>query len=108
MKKGEVWIVDFPGGKGHEQKGPRPGVILGCANGLAVVAPVTSNLVTAKFSHTFILEPTQNNGLAVPSVVLIFQLASLDHNSFEKQIGWIPNNQREALDQLIKDLMKIA
>ncbi|MFH1247002.1 MAG: type II toxin-antitoxin system PemK/MazF family toxin [Candidatus Micrarchaeota archaeon] len=108
MKKGEVWIVDFPVGKGHEQKGQRPAVILGCANGLSVAVPITSNLALAKFSHTFTLEPTRDNGLAVPSVVLVFQIVALDNESFQKQIGWIPNSQREAIDQLIKDLMKIA
>lgn len=101
-------MVDFFSGEGHEQKGQRPAVILGCANGLAVAAPITSNIVAAKFSHTFTLEPTQDNGLTVPSVVLIFHLASLDQNSFQKQIGWIPSTQREAIDKLIKDLMKIA
>ncbi len=108
MKKGEIWIVDLSDGKGHEQKGQRPAVILGYANGLAVAAPITSNIAAAKFSHTFTLEPTQDNGLTVPSIVLIFQLRAFDQSRFEKQIGWIPNNQREAIDKLIKDLMKIA
>lgn len=100
-------MVDFPG-KGHEQSGQRPGVVLGSANGLTLVVPLTSSLGAARFSHTFILEPTKDNGLTVASVVLIFHLSSLDLHRFQRQIGWIPNNQREAIDALITDLMKLT
>ncbi|AGB03725.1 type II toxin-antitoxin system PemK/MazF family toxin [Methanoregula formicica] len=43
MKNGDIWLVDLTDAKGHEQRGMRPAIIIGSANGLVVVVPLTSS-----------------------------------------------------------------
>ena len=39
MKNGTIWLVDLSDSKGHEQRGMRPAIIVGGANGLILVVP---------------------------------------------------------------------
>lgn len=110
MKAGkwQVWLADLPAGKGHEQGGERPAIIVGGKNGLAMIIPLTKELKRANFSHTLTLEPTKDNGLSVESVALIFQLTSLDESRFKKQRGYIEKQeQRNTINELLKDLLKL-
>jgi len=34
MKNGDIWLVDLSDAKGHEQRGIRPAIIAGNANGI--------------------------------------------------------------------------
>lgn len=107
MKKGEVWFVDLPEGKGHEQKGMRPAIIIGRANAAAIAIPLTSNTNKATFSFTLPIESTPENGLKEYSIALIFQLSSMDESRFKRQIGTITKAQQDAIDGLVLELMKI-
>ncbi|VVC00430.1 PemK-like, MazF-like toxin of type II toxin-antitoxin system [uncultured archaeon] len=107
MKKGEVWFVDLPEGKGHEQKGMRPAIILCRANAAAVVVPLTSNTNKATFSFTLPIEPTSENGLKEYSIALVFQMASMDDSRFKRQVGAITKAQQDAIDILIVEMLKI-
>ncbi len=106
MKKGEIWRVDLPEGRGHEQKSRRPALVLGGANGLTVAVPITT-ADRAGFPFTHVLEPTRENGLAETSVALVFQVRALDDERFVEKLGWIPKEQRAAIDGLLKDLLKL-
>ena len=107
MKKGDVWIVDLPEGRGHEQKGRRPAIILSNANGIITVIPLTSNLAAARFSFTVLIEPNLKNVLTKDSVALVFQIVSLDASCFKYKIGTITKEQQDSIDQLILDMLKI-
>lgn len=107
MKKGEIWLVELTEATGHEQKGMRPALILGRANGLAVVAPLTTSMERLNLEYTHPLEPTPDNGLTQPSVALLFQIRALDEGRFRKKIGWIPTDVRGIIDALLKSLLKI-
>ena len=107
MKKGEVWFVDLPEGKGHEQKGMRPAIILGRVNAAVIAVPLTSNTNKATFSFTFPIEPTPENGLKEYSIALVFQLASMDDSRFKRQIGTITKAQQDAIDSLVVEMLKI-
>jgi len=105
MKNGEIWLVDLSDAKGHEQRGERPAIIVGGANGLVIAVPLTSNPTTARFSHTLPISPDAHNGLDVESVALVFQLTSLDRERFVHRIGTLDGQQRVAIMALIRDLM---
>lgn len=107
MKKSEIWIVDLPEGKGHEQKGERPALVLGKANGLVIIVPLTKNLDRATFPFTQLIEQTPENGLSANSIALVFQFSSMDESRFKTKIGTISKEQLEAIDKLILDLLKI-
>ena len=105
MKNGDIWLVDLSDAKGHEQRGERPAIILGGANGLVLVVPLTSNTGSARFSHTLPISPDAHNGLDAESVALVFQIVSLDRERFVHRIGTVGEQHRLAIVALIRDLM---
>lgn len=108
MKKGEIWIVDLADGKGHEQKGERPALVLGRANGLSIAVPLTKTLDCARFSFTEPIEQTPENGLTADSIALVFQIVSLDDSRFKSKMGVILKEKQEAIDKLILEMLKIS
>lgn len=107
MKNGAVWLVDLTDAKGHEQRGMRPAIIVGGANGLVLVVPLTSSLSSARFSHTLPISPDPHNGLDAESVALVFQIVALDRERFRHRIGAISEQQRLAIVALIRDLLDL-
>ena len=107
MKKGQVYLVVVTGSRGHEQSGTRPAVIMGEANGLATVIPLTGNRRAARFSHTYSLEPTKKNGLKMESIAMVFQIVSLDISRFVHSLGNLSQEEQEAIDALAKDLLDL-
>ena len=107
MKNGDIWLVDLSNTKGHEQRGVRPAIVVGCANGITVVVPCTTNLTTARFSHTYSISPDQNNGLDAESVALVFQIVALDRERFRQRIGGLGEHQMNAITALTRDLLHL-
>ncbi len=107
MKKGEIWIVDLADGKGHEQKGERPALALGRANGLSIVVPLTKTLDCARFSFTELIEQTSENGLTADSIALVFQIVSLDDLRFKHKLGNVSKEKQDAIDKLILEMLRI-
>ncbi|MDD5142666.1 type II toxin-antitoxin system PemK/MazF family toxin [Methanoregula sp.] len=105
MKSGDIWLVDLTDGKGHEQRGIRSAIIFGSANGIVMVVPLTSNVNTARLSHTHAISPDEHNGLDTESIALVFQMVSLDRERFHHRIGTIGEDHRLAIAALIRDLM---
>ncbi len=107
MKTGEIWLVDLEDSKGHEQQGTRPAVVVGLANSMIIVVPLTTNLRSARFSHTHSISPTPQNGLANVSIALVFQIATLDPVRLRNQIGSINEGDRQAINSLLSDLLTL-
>ncbi|MBI3587776.1 type II toxin-antitoxin system PemK/MazF family toxin [Candidatus Micrarchaeota archaeon] len=95
-------------GRGHEQAGTRPGMVVASANGLTTAIPLTTNANRLSFPHTFLLEPTKENGLSEPSVALVFQITACDDSRFKKMIGFIPAEKRSAIDGMLKSYFKLS
>lgn len=107
MKKGEIWYADLTAGTGHEQKGRRPTIILGCCMGMVTIIPLTSNTDTVVVDHTHHILPTKANGLTRDSVALIFQITSYDKTRLTEKIGQISPDDQQQIDTLIKNYMCI-
>ncbi len=107
MKNGDIWLVDLSDAKGHEQRGMRPAIIVGGANGLILVVPLTSSTGSARFSHTHTIAPDVHNGLDTESVALVFQIVALDRERFQHRIGATSEPQRLAIVALIRDLLNL-
>ncbi|HEV2519994.1 MAG TPA: type II toxin-antitoxin system PemK/MazF family toxin [Thermoplasmata archaeon] len=105
MRKGAVCWADLEEGVGHEQKGRRPVVVIGEANGILTVVPLTTTMKRANLSHTEIIEPSRENGLREPSVALIFQLKSLDSTRITQAIGALAREDVVRIDALLCDLL---
>ena len=107
MKNGDIWLVDLSDAKGHEQRGVRPAVVIGSANGLSLVVPLTGSMASARFSHTTIISPDSHNGLDTESIALVFQIVALDRDRFQHRIGAISEQQRLAIVALIRNLLDL-
>ncbi len=107
MKNGDIWLVDLTDAKGHERRGTRPAIVLGSANGIVLVVPLTSSVGSARFSYTHVIPPDRQNGLDAESIALVFQMVSLDRDRFRHRIGAISQQHQLAIIALIQDLLNL-
>ena len=106
MKKGEIWIIDIPGLGGHSQQGTRPALIIAAPKLPVVIAiPCTSNLQALKFPYTIRIEPSNRNGLTVPSIALVFQMLAIDRKFIQKKIGTLEKQLLTGIDTQIQKLL---
>ena len=89
IRKGDVFFCNLDPTFGHEQRGTRPVVVLqnDTANSklkTIMVAPLTSNLRAKGFLLTVLVE-AKSSGLPKDSVILLFQIRTLDKRRFKTQ-----------------------
>lgn len=91
IKQGMILLADLDPVKGSEQAGYRPVVVL--QNNIlnkhlstVVIAPVTKNLKARGLFTTFFLDK-KLAGLNYDSIVLLFQLRTIDKSRFKKYIS---------------------
>ena len=99
-----VWL-NFSPRAGHEQAGPRPGLVLSAAafnqhSGKCVVCPITN---TRRGLRTHVTIPT---GQAVTGVVLCEHLRSVDYRARGiRYIGIAPNDVIDAVTEIVTSLI---
>ena len=109
MNLGDIcWMTPPPAG-GRVQQGRRPGIIW--QNGVAfpslptiLMIPLTSQQAALRFGACHLLQPTARNGLSVPSVALVFQLAAVDSGDVGTKIGELDDADRLVLQELTRRL----
>jgi mRNA-degrading endonuclease toxin of MazEF toxin-antitoxin module len=107
MIKGEIWHVDLPAGRGHEQQGERPAIVMGFANNMVTVVPITSNEGAAKFPFTYVIEADKENQFIVDSVALVFQVVTLDKTRLKRRTGILTKEQQASVDGLLRKLLSL-
>jgi len=107
MKNGDIWLVALTDAKGHEQRGTRPAIVLGSANGIVLVVPLTSSVGSARFQYTHVIPPDRQKGLDAESIALVFQMVALDRDRFRHRIGAISQQHQIAIIALIRDLLNL-
>lgn len=114
MKRGEIILVELPQAdtSGHEQVGTRPALVVhddATSDSLSVVMiiPMTSNLNTKIYPHTILVQPSSQNGLSVPSVLLVFQLRAIDKRRVVKTLGSLEETMMEQVNVELKKLLGI-
>ncbi len=88
--RGEVWMTDLGTGRGHEQTGQRPALIVSDDRlnsgpaGLVIVIPITSKVAKSKNipAHVSIAPPEA--GVKAPSVILCDQLRAISKDRLGK------------------------
>jgi len=90
INQGDIFLADLNPVKGHEQSGYRPVLVMQndiLNNNLTtvIIAPITSNLAAKGKLTTFFL-PKEKSKLNVDSVVLLFQIRTLDKLRLRKKI----------------------
>jgi len=112
MARGDVLRVELPpppGGTGREQSGRRPAIVVQTDSTTIklptlMMVPLTSRLSALRFPHTIRVEPSSENGLTQPSVLLVFQLRAIDTKRAVQTIGHL---EQEYLDELDKELRRL-
>lgn len=109
MKRGEVWRVRLPFVPGHTQAGIRPAVLVQEDRATAslptvLIVPFTGAQAAIRFPGTVAIQPNARNGLAVPSVALVFQLTAIDRGNCLQPLGVLDPT---TLDQIFAELDKL-
>jgi mRNA interferase MazF len=105
IRLGDVFFCNLDPTFGHEQRGTRPVVVL--QNDIVndrlntvMVAPLTSNLKAKGYLLTVFVE-AQSSGLPKDSVILLFQIRTVDKRRLERKIAHLDDKIMEQVDQAI-------
>ena len=106
IEKGDVFFCNLDPTFGHEQSGKRPIVVVqtNAANdklNTVMVAPLTSNLKARGYLLT-VFVPAQSNGLAKDSVLLLFQVRTLDKRRLERKVTHLDDATMTQVDQALR------
>jgi len=109
VSRGEVWLVDLPQGRGHEQEGTRPAVIVLDLRGhnTAVIVPTTKELATERFSHVYTIMPSKENGLDRESVAQAYQIQTITKERFIHKMGKLNAADIDAVMGIIANMLKL-
>lgn len=88
-RRGEVWLVNFNPGRGSEQKGIRPALVIQNDTGnihaaTTIVAAITTTL--KEFPVTVVL-PAGEGGLKQKSMINLGQILTIDKRRLQKPLG---------------------
>ena len=111
MARGDILLVSLPATGGREQSGRRPAVAVQtdiAGEPLLMVAPITSNLTALRFTFSVRVEPSADNGLTVPSVIMIFQMRAIDKTRIIRKIGRMTSDDMQRIDAEIWRMLKPA
>jgi len=103
-KRGEVWMVNFNPGRGSEQQGIRPGLIIqnDIGNQFAsttIIAAITTTL--KKYPVTVLIEEGKA-GLTKNSMVNLSQIFTVDKRRLIKRLGKLEENKIEEVDEALR------
>jgi len=113
MARGDIRVVELPapsGSAGHEQIGHRPAIVVQTDTTdrslpTTMVVPLTSNLKALRYPYTSRVDPTPQNGLTTPSVLLAFQLRAIDRRRLGRKIGQLDEDHMEQLEAAMRLLL---
>ena len=109
MARGDVVVIDLPVSELREQSGRRPAVAVQtdlAGEPMLVVAPITSNQAALRFAFTVRVEPSPENGLTLPSVVMVFQLRAVDKQRLVRKIGQMSRADMARIDAEIWRMLR--
>ncbi len=110
MARGDVLLVNLPAIDGREQSGRRPAVAVQtdvAGEPMLMVAPITSNLNALRFNFTVKIKPSEENGLDLPSIVMVFQMRAIDKARIIKTIGKLSAEDLAKIDNEIRQMFDV-
>lgn len=101
LKQGQIYLADLNPMKSHEQAGFRPVLIL--QNNIlnknlntVIIAPITGNLKAKGFLTTYFL-PKKISRLKMDSVMLLYQIRTIDTSRLKKLASSLPFEEIEKI-----------
>ncbi len=113
MARGHIVTVDLPAPpdhSGHEQAGSRPALVVqadptGASLPTTVIIPMTGQLGAMRFPYTLRIDPSPQNGLTSPSVLLVFQLRAIDRRRLGNEVGRLEQHYMQSLEAEMQRLL---
>ncbi len=112
--RGEIWLADLSAGRGHEQAGQRPVLIVSddaFNNGLAgliMVVPLTSKTQKSKNIPAHIPITPPEGGLKTPSMILCDQLRTISKDRVGKNAWGAVSTQTLAdVETVLRNLLAL-
>lgn len=110
MTRGDVWMADLDPGRGSEQSGIRPVVIVQADNlntnlPTVIVVPFTSSLRWQHLDHC-VLVSAGEGGLRQDSLALCNQIRVCDKTRLFRFLGQIPDSTMLRLEQGIASALR--
>jgi mRNA interferase MazF len=109
-KRGEIWTVNFNPGRGSEQKGLRPALIIqnDIGNQYAATTIVAAITTTIKKYPVTVIIPVRVGGLKETSIVNLAQILTIDKGRLIKKLGSLEKDRMDEVDEAIKVSLGIA
>lgn len=103
-RRGEVWLVNFNPGRGSEQRGIRPALVIQNDTGnihaaTTIVATITTTI--KEFPVTVVL-PAGEGGLKQKSMVNLAQMLTLDKRRLQKPLGNVSGPTMQRVNEAIR------
>lgn len=103
-RRGEIWLVNFNPGRGSEQKGRRPALVIqnDVGNRHAATVIVCAITTTIKIYPVTVFLPKKESGLPQDSMINLAQVLTLDKNRLIRCLGKLDPAKMKKVDEAIK------
>ncbi|MFO7651126.1 MAG: type II toxin-antitoxin system PemK/MazF family toxin [bacterium] len=103
-RRGEVWLVNFNPGRGSEQRGIRPALVIqnDTGNEHAATVIVAAITTTIKLYPVTVFLPAGTGGLTRDSMVNLAQLLTLDKTRLIRRLGALEPDRVGAVDRALQ------
>lgn len=102
-KRSEVWLVNFNPGRGSEQKGIRPAIILqnDIGNQYAATTIIAAITTTIKIYPVTVFLKAKSAGLSKNSMINLAQILTVDKSRLQKKLGQLTGKQMAEVDKAL-------
>ena len=103
-KRSEVWLVNFNPGRGSEQKGIRPAIILqnDIGNQYAATTIIAAITTTIKIYPVTVFLKAKSAGLSENSMINLAQILTVDKSRLHKKLGQLTGKQMAKVDKALR------
>jgi len=103
-RRGEICMVDFSPGRGSEQRGLRPALIIqnDVGNQYAATTIIVGITSTIKIYPVTVPLKKGEGGLPQPSMVNLAQILTIDKARLQRRIGILPPERLQQVNEAIR------
>ncbi|MGA7878863.1 MAG: type II toxin-antitoxin system PemK/MazF family toxin [Desulfoferrobacter sp.] len=112
VRRGDIWLVDWSPGRGSEQSGIRPAVVV--QTDAANLNPRYPNTIVLTVSTRgkavpfhVLIEPSEENGLREKSFVKCEQVLTISKNRLLRRLGQIEEETLESVAASIRLVLEV-
>ena len=103
-RRGEIWMVNFSTGRGSEQEGTRPALVIqnDVGNRYAATTIVAAITSTIKIYPVTVPLKKGEGGLSRSSMVNLAQLLTVDRARLQRRVGMLSEERLALVDDAIR------